>query len=117
TGQYVITFDNVPFYQPLASQTNTLLASSNLLFQGNYTFPDINSNGIPDAWEQYFFDEISTNRTALTDTDHDGATDYAEFIAGTDPNSPPPAFKVTARLTNGMVRLDWPTAPGHNYRI
>ena len=46
---------------------------------------DANHNGIPDWWEQKYG---LTNSVAGTDTDHDGFTDYQEYIAGTDPTNP-----------------------------
>jgi len=54
-------------------------------FQGNYTFTDVNSNGIPDAYELRFFGIVSTNRTHQTDTDGDGIPDGVEVKGATDP--------------------------------
>ena len=51
-GQYVVQFGDVPYYQTPADQTNTLAVGGTLNFTGNYTFLDVNSNGISDAWER-----------------------------------------------------------------
>jgi hypothetical protein len=117
-GEYVVEFADVQYYQRPPAQTNILNSGGTLSFQGNYTFTDVNSNGIPDAWELHFFGTLLTNRTQLTDTDGDGMSDYAEFIAGTDPNNPPPVFKVTARqMPSGIVRMQWPSVPGELFQV
>lgn len=46
---------------------------------------DLNANQIPDFWEQQYG---LTNSVAGTDTDHDGSTDYQEYVAATDPTNP-----------------------------
>src|SRR5207248_3311052 len=68
-GQYVIEFADVPYYQTPPARTNNLLSGGSISFAGNYTFVDINSNGIPDAWEMQYFGSLSTKRTRFTDTD------------------------------------------------
>ena len=37
---------------------------------------------------------------------------------GTDPNNPLMTFRInTTLLPNRQIRLDWPSAPGHGYRL
>lgn len=117
-GQYVITFGDVAYYHTPPAQTNTLSAGGQIVFEGNYTFADINSNGIADSWELANFGEVSPARSATTDTDNDGMSDFAEFIAGTDPNSPLPAFRVGAHLSaTNTVCLEWGAVPTRAYRV
>ena len=116
-GQYILEFGDAPHYLTPAPQTNTLSGGGTVVFNGNYSFPDANTNGIPDGWEASNFGHVATNRTRFTDTDGDGQSDYAEFVAGTDPNNPPPAFRLTAQLVNGQVKLSWPSPTNIAYRI
>ncbi|MGR0481446.1 MAG: right-handed parallel beta-helix repeat-containing protein [Candidatus Electronema sp. V4] len=46
---------------------------------------DADQDGIPDAWEQEHFGDLSHNAT--TDADNDGLNDLAEYQRGTDPNN------------------------------
>ena len=59
TGEYVITFGEVPYYQTPAPQTNLLTATNMLLFRGHYLMPDLDNNGLSDPWELVFFGEYS----------------------------------------------------------
>ena len=117
-GQYVIQYGDVPYYTKPASQTNTLIAGGSINFTGNYTFADVNTNSLPDAYEAEKFGVIDPLRNNLTDTDHDGLSDSTEFIAGSDPNNPPPPFRLTAqRLANNLIKLSWPSVTNHTYRV
>jgi hypothetical protein len=118
-GTYQIAFGDVPFYTTPPPQTNTLQPSGSILFQGNYVMIDANNNGMSDAWEQTQFGAVSPARNRATDTDRDGFTDYAEFVAGTDPNQPTSALRLhePIKLVNNSVRLQWPSVPGRGYRV
>jgi len=118
-GEYVITYDAVPFYQTPAPQTNLLQPTQLLIFHGQYSFTDANTNGIPDAWEQQFFGTVSLDRTANTDTDQDGFSDYEEFMAGTNPTNANSFLWLSdpTPTPSGALRLTWPSAPGHAYRL
>ncbi len=118
-GQYTVTFSDVPFYHTPPDQSGMLTASNTLVLSGDYTFDDTNHNGISDAWEQFYFGSVSTNRTQYTDTDGDGMTDYAEFIAGTNPTNATSklAFFPPTRSTNGIVLLQWAAIPGRIYQV
>jgi subtilisin family serine protease len=64
------------------------------------------------------FGALDPARTKLTDTDRDGLSDWAEFIAGTDPVNPPPPFRLAAQhLANNLIRLSWPSVTNHTYRV
>ena len=120
SGTYSIEWKPVPYYIAPGPQTNTLGTSTNaLVFNGNYTFPDKNGNGISDLWETAFFGSVNPLYTGRGDTDGDGASDFAEFIAGTSPKDSTSSFQLKdpQTLSNGTVRLEWTTVPGHSYRL
>ena len=118
-GQYTIQFQDVSFYQTPPPQTNTLSAKGTVSFRGDYTFIDANRNGISDAWEKYYFGAELTNRTDLTDSDGDGMSDYAEFIAGTDPTNAASKLVFTSAVvqTNSAVQFQWSAVPGRSYQL
>ena len=106
-GQYVVEFGDVPYYQTPDSQTNTLTAGGTGYFAG-----------ISDAWEMDHFGSVTTNRTQLTDTDHDGMSDYAEFIAGTNPTNAASRFYFAkATQTNHLFQLEWTVVSNRLYQV
>jgi len=118
-GQYVVDFGDVLYYQTPADQTNTLTAGGTLNFAGNYTFLDVNHNGISDAWEMDYFGSVTTNRTQTTDTDKDGMTDYAEFIAGTNPTNAASRFYFNGETiqSNRLVQMQWTAVTNRLYQV
>jgi Bacterial TSP3 repeat len=60
--------------------------------------PDI----MPDDWERVMFGNLL--KTGTTDTDGDGVSDYAEYVAGTDP-----VYVVSAVTLLSPTATDWTT--------
>lgn len=117
-GEYKVKFSDVAFYETPASQTNTLADNGTLTFTGNYTFIDANHNGISDAWENHYFGSAGADRTQFTDSDGDGMSDYAEFIAGTNPTNAASKFIfVSAAVQTNHVQLKWSVVPGRLYQL
>ena len=118
-GDYTITFSPVPYYNTPAAQAKTLTASGRIVFDGNYTFTDVNNNSMPDAWEQEQFGEVSSTRTATTDTDGDGLADRGEFVSGTNPTDATSRLEVTSIevLPNNRVSVTWPATNGKFYQL
>jgi hypothetical protein len=107
-GEYAIEYADVPYYLTPASQTETLAPGGVVRFDGVYTFPDTNQNAISDLWEKAFLGTVSTNSPPALDTDQDGMTDYAEFVAGTDPPHQTKLLQTTAtRTADGSVSVEW----------
>jgi hypothetical protein len=118
-GQYVAQFGDVPYYQTPAGQTNTLTVGGALNFTGDYTFVDVNHNGISDAWEIANFGSVATNRTQFTDTDGNGMSDYAKFIAGLNPTNPASQFYFTGEtsLGGGLAQMQWTVVTNRLYQV
>jgi hypothetical protein len=118
-GTYTVTWNAVPYYQTPVRQTNALASGGSATFTGLYIFADVNTNGISDPWEIQYFSTVSANRTRYTDTDGDGFTDYAEFIAGTNPTLPNSHLRLFNHVTSpgGGNLLQWPAVPGRIYQV
>jgi hypothetical protein len=118
-GQYVITWQPVPFHDTPVPQTNTLVMGIPLTVRGDYRFADANVNGISDAWEVRYFGVVGTGYSGQGDTDGDGVVDRVEWQTGTVPTDPASRLVLGAPevLSDGRVRFQWPTVPGHEYRL
>lgn len=79
---------------------------------------DTDNDGLPDAWElRYYGSTTVTTGSAAgsTDSDGDGATDYQESLAGTDPTSPISKLRITSLTLNGSnTTLTWQTVGGRS---
>ena len=78
---------------------------------------DTPEDGLKDWWTlQYFSSRIGVDKN--DDPDHDGMSNLAEFIAGTDPASFGSLLALTAgaKVTNGF-EVRWSSAAGRRYTL
>lgn len=80
---------------------------------------DANGDGIPDAWEALFFQEIGTNVTNINpnaDYANDGRTLMQEYLLGNYPYNPTNQFVVTmVGQSAGSAVLSFTTMTGRTY--
>ena len=79
---------------------------------------DANGNGIPDDWEFAHFSGSMTN-TADGDFDGDGFSNYAEWVANTDPQAPGSYVGWENRIVvaSNAVQVTFQSVPGRTYHI
>jgi hypothetical protein len=118
-GDYSITYSDVPYYITPTNQTLTLTTSNTIVFTGIYSIVDTNGNNISDEWERTFFGVAAAHHPGSLDSDMDGATDYEEFIAGTDPTNATSLTYLTLTPINkgASFRIQWPSVSGHSYQL
>lgn len=77
---------------------------------------DSEPDGMDDDWEMAYFETLS--RDGTLDFDNDGASDLAEFLAGTDPTNSNSVFRVLtlAPAGGGSPTLLWSGNPQRSYR-
>ena len=80
---------------------------------------DTDRNNLPDWWEQRYFGRMLGAAGATDDADSDGASDLAEWTAGTDPIKASSSLRVRASssIDTGGIILAWPSVSGRTYRI
>ena len=95
-------------------------SSSNALVQINILAPlDTDHDTIPDYWEMSHSLSETNAGDATLDSDNDGAKNFQEYAANTDPHSTNSVFQVTSitRDNNGHVVLLWNSTGGTRYRV
>src|SRR5262249_11646946 len=77
---------------------------------------DTDGDGIPDWWMLAYFDhptgQEGDNSLADQDADGDGASNFNEFIAGTDPTDLNSVFSITGvNIIGDDLEITWTTRP------
>jgi len=91
--------------------------AGNLTLRAIVISTDTDGDGMDDAWELQYFTDLSRNGSG--DFDGDGATDLAEFLAGTLPNNAASVFKILPNpsVASGSVTVQWQAVTGRTYRL
>lgn len=79
---------------------------------------DENGDGLPDDWQALHWP--NSNETGITgadDYDADGASNFKEFLAGTNPRDAKSALKLQLRQTGQGLQVEWNTQPGFIYQL
>ena len=78
---------------------------------------DSDADGLDDDWEMAYFSTLDRDGTG--DFDGDGATDLAEFRAGTDPTNAGSVLRVlkVTSLPGGAKSVLWAAEPGRRYQV
>lgn len=78
---------------------------------------DTDADGLPDAWEDAHGLNKFANDAAL-DPDHDGFSNWQEYLAGTDPQSRASALSIlSATPTGSGTDIRFEAIAGHSYTI
>lgn len=128
-----VSFDDLAPWPLVADGTGPALERLNLSLYGNDPAnwvarnslgspggpPQIDSDGdgVVDTWEYAKFATLANNNFTTADRDGDTQTDYAEYLAGTDPFGSTPAFRLSLVKSGASLLASHPTllASGPGY--
>jgi uncharacterized protein (DUF2141 family) len=96
------------------------LASTTGVSPGTYNIiilPDVDGDGIPDLWETAYSFDPNSSADAGLDTDGDGMSNRAEYIAGTNPRDPASYLKVDQVSANSPAQISFQALSNRTYSV
>ncbi len=80
---------------------------------------DANGDGLPDNWQVLYWGAKvgAWPASAFVDSDGDGASDYDEFLAGTNPLDANSVLRSKVVVDGAQLRLNWTVQPGMVYQV
>lgn len=118
TGLHTSEFGGVPAWPEFHTRDSVLGTPPTLEIEGVAIRPDdSDTDGLPDDWEEAWFSSLAP--TAEEDFDHDGLSNRAEWIAGTDPKNAESTLVIRSvqRTTEGATTVTFQHAPARRYVI
>jgi hypothetical protein len=120
SAAYAISFDHA------SASPNGLASFKKTALTGLVTLADRSASsyndGIPDSWRLRYFGTVDNLLSqADADADGDGATNWEEYVAGTDPTDAKSCLTVSSQpaaaqsTLNSVIR--WPSVAGKSYFI
>ena len=118
SAAYAIHFDHA------SASPNGLASFPNQTLTGLVTLSDRSASsyndGIPDSWRLRYFGTVSNILSQATaDADGDGASNWDEYLAGTDPTDPKSCLRLSSIQTQSSPSpecvLRWPSVAGKQY--
>jgi sugar lactone lactonase YvrE len=88
-----------------------------LITVGNRNISSWN-DGIPDWWRLLYFGTVSNLLSAANlDPDGDGASNWQEYVAGTNPMDPASVLQLTPLAPAPNFTVQWPSVVGKTYMV
>jgi Bacterial Ig domain len=118
TGFFTITNAAPPFNNYAVVVTNVAKPAGNISVSAILTFlTDADGDGTPDIWETAYGFGTNNSADASLDSDGDGASNLAEYLAGTDPTNALSYLRIDSISAVGSATISFGTISNRTYTV